>query len=738
MELYKNTLIEWPTETTTRHVERILWIKPDGTGMFTIDIFDPKAREIYRHTSDINADLETKAACILEDDPYASLIRPEEEIDPKHRQLRDKYWELIRPLVEDAGPELFIRHQRNSPIAQFIRERGLRKTTVYKGLRRFRQRGQTKNAFLPMFAWCGWKGPDKDKDGLHQVRTTRAGTVSTAKLGTTTRTKIEGKSSGMNVDEDVLSCFRAGRDLFYETRKGVTQKMAFQKILERFFSNRKGGSTRDGQRKAVVKPASQRPTLRQFQYWLAKDHSPSRETIGREGQHKFDLTGRAITGDSTHMAIGPGSLFQIDSTIGDCYLVSSLDRNRIIGRPVIHFVVDVFSHLVVGFNVGLEHGWVGAMLALYNACANKVQFCAEYGITIDESDWPSCHFPEGILADRGELEGYSADHLVNAFGVRVQNTSPGRADLKGIVERYIGCATGLVIKWLPGAVRKRERGDKDYRLDAVLDLNDFRKLILIGILHHNKHQRIENYRLDEDMIVDRVEPTRLNLWSWGIKNRSGHLRKVPENLLRLNLLPEVEASVRPNGIYCKGIYYTCDLAIKEEWLERAKQGTWKVRLARDPRNISKAYLRLDDGRSMEVCRLVEADVTFADRDWYEMTEEFEIRKQLADAARDSEIEGKCDFNAYTESVVQSASDKTTEQKVHMSNLARVSGIRENQQEEKELEREADSWDLEEEEAAESRIQRATRRREAKDEAPPGYVPPAQPMDKLRQAREGRI
>jgi len=28
-----------------------------------------------------------------------------------------------------------------------------------------------------------------------------------------------------------------------------------------------------------------------------------------------------------------------------------------------------------------------------------------------------------------------------------------------------------------------------------------------------------------------------------------------------------------------------------------------------------------------------------------MTEEFEIRKQLADAARDSEIEGKCDFNA---------------------------------------------------------------------------------------------
>lgn len=121
-----------------------------------------------------------------------------------------------------------------------------------------------------------------------------------------------------------------------------------------------------------------------------------------------------------------------------------------------------------------------------------------------------------------------------------------------------------------------------------------------------------------------------------------------------------------------------------------------------------------------------------------MTEEFEIRKQLADKARDSEIEGKCDYNAYTESVVESATDKTKEQKVHMSDRARVSGVRGNRQEEKDLEREADGWDLEEEKSAESSSQRATRRREAKDEAPPGYVPPAQPMDKLRQAREGRI
>ena len=77
---------------------------------------------------------------------------------------------------------------------------------------------------------------------------------------------------------------------------------------------------------------------------------------------------RAVLGDSTHMAFGPGSVYQIDATIGDLYLVSKLDRSRIIGRPTIYFVIDVFSRLVTGFNVSLENpSWVGAMLALDNA-----------------------------------------------------------------------------------------------------------------------------------------------------------------------------------------------------------------------------------------------------------------------------------------------------------------------------------------------------------------------------------
>ncbi|MBW4573588.1 MAG: hypothetical protein KME31_38255 [Tolypothrix carrinoi HA7290-LM1] len=55
---------------------------------------------------------------------------------------------------------------------------------------------------------------------------------------------------------------------------------------------------------------------------------------------------------------------------------SAINRSWIIGRPTLYLVIDVFSRLIVGFIVTLEPpSWLGAMLALENATADKVFFC---------------------------------------------------------------------------------------------------------------------------------------------------------------------------------------------------------------------------------------------------------------------------------------------------------------------------------------------------------------------------
>src|SRR5699024_11939342 len=70
-------------------------------------------------------------------------------------------------------------------------------------------------------------------------------------------------------------------------------------------------------------------------------------------------------GNSKSETNGPGTRFQIDATIADIYLVSSLDVNKVIGRPVIYAVLDVYSRIITGLYVGLEGpSWIGAMMAL--------------------------------------------------------------------------------------------------------------------------------------------------------------------------------------------------------------------------------------------------------------------------------------------------------------------------------------------------------------------------------------
>ena len=74
---------------------------------------------------------------------------------------------------------------------------------------------------------------------------------------------------------------------------------------------------------------------------------------------------RALTSTSGNLNFGPGARYEIDATIADLYLVAEDDPALIIGRPVLYFVKDVFSRMVVGMYVGLENpSWVAAMVAL--------------------------------------------------------------------------------------------------------------------------------------------------------------------------------------------------------------------------------------------------------------------------------------------------------------------------------------------------------------------------------------
>jgi Mu transposase, C-terminal. len=211
------------------------------------------------------------------------------------------------------------------------------------------------------------------------------------------------------------------------------------------------------------------------------------------------------------------------------------------------------------------------------------------------------------------------------------------------------------------------------------------------------------------------------------------------------LLPEGEASITRQGIRFEERYYTCDLALKEQWFVRAKErGAEKVLVSYDPRNVSRIYLRLDGGARLETCHLINPSDAFQNRDWYEVADELELRKQLNEASQTRKQGSQSEFHAQTDLIIKTAKKKALEVQENQSDRARLTGIRENRKNEREGERLNTSWLLG---AGEPFDQQGILATPAQTETPTNhapqngetdYVPPSQPIDKLRKLRAKRL
>lgn len=294
-------------------VIRLLWIDPSGTDIVTIDLNNSKAFPVLQRAEEIEAALTEQKAFILDTDPYAYLHRPEDLIPETHRNFRDNAWNKIALIIE-SGYKAFFPYERGLLVRQAIELTESNKPTIYQLLRSYWQRGQKLNALLPNYDHCGGKGKKRNI---------------TKKLGAPSKkTKLKGEPPGININEQLRIIIVKSAKKYHEKQK-LTLKDAHQRMCEDCFSVKI--KEKDVNEIPLLLPQEQCPTLRQFNYWYYKDRDLKKSLISREGKRKFNLSYREVLGNSTEMAPFPGALWQIDSTIADIYLVSSLDRSRIIG-----------------------------------------------------------------------------------------------------------------------------------------------------------------------------------------------------------------------------------------------------------------------------------------------------------------------------------------------------------------------------------------------------------------------
>jgi hypothetical protein len=657
---------------------RVLWTAEDQDIVFLFALTCEKmpfAVPLGQLTQQVHEGILT----VQSSDPYIQLIQ-EDQISESHMAARDAIWENIAPLVLNE-PEIYDGSIRSKLIAELV-AKGLVHKTVCRYLKRYWQRGKSKNAFLPDYSNSGGRGKEKAQTTMRVGRPSQYGDTAGGKI----------------IDEPTKQIFEQAAKKYYHTRQEHTFKAAYELMVKEYFT--KPVQQADGSTRLELLPPNEIPTLKQFRYWYSKRYGDKERIVSRKGQFRYDLNYRPVLGKSDSHITGPGAQYQIDATVGDIYLVSQFNRANIIGRPVIYFIIDTFSRMVAGMYVGLEGpSWTGAMMALVNAAMDKVAFCQSYGVEISEAQWPCRHIPDSILADRGEMESKSVETLINALNIRVDNAPAYRADMKGIVEQFFRTINTKTTVFLPGHVKPdmMQRGGKDYRLDAKLDIRQFTKIMVQCALNHNNEHYLEGYERTEAMIADDVEPIPVKLWEWGIAHCSGLLRSVPEDAIKLCLLPADTALVTAKGIRFKGLHYLSERAVAEQWFERARaRGSYRVDISYDPRDMGYIYVRNVDGALCEPCFLADWEAKWNGKSFDEVACQQSSERALRQSHASRELQASVDLSTEIDKIVAEAEQMSKQAVIPASKKARTAGIRDNRAREKQQLRQEEAFRLAEE------------------------------------------
>jgi hypothetical protein len=660
-------------------VLRVLWLHPTQPTAIVINVNAEEAIPELAQINSLQEDLKSGRASLLVPDPYLPIAH-EDSLTEARKSRRGRAWLMIADLVRDE-PGIYDPKYRTARINVLIQQGLATRPTLWLYLRRYWQRGQTPNALLADYDKSGGKG--KKRESLTGIKRGRP--------------RKFGDQPGMNITEDIRKIFRVAVTRYYVTNKKFTRRGAYDQMITDFFCER------------FIDPETSRvthipntdvsisgfPSFEQFLYWLEQDADKLNIKRQRIRPRIYDKDLRGLLGTSNAEVWGPGTRYQIDATIADVYLVSRFDRQKIIGRPVLYIVIDVFSRMIVGIYVGLEGpSWVGAMMALANTVADKVAYCQRFGREISAEEWPCRHLPATLLGDRGEIEGQMIETLINNFNVTVENAAAYRADWKGIVEQRFRLLPAKFKPYVPGYIESdfRARGGSDYRLDAVLDLDQFTQVIIECVLYYNNYHEIKHYDRDSDLAADSVLAVPSDLWEWGIANRSGSLRAYPEERVRFSLLPVDDATVTLNGIRLRGVFYTCQKALEERWFDRARQrGTWKVKVSYDPRNLDEIFLHDEQApQQFHSCSMTERSRAFHHASLWELAQLQEAEKHQSANYQPKQQRAVADLSASIEGIVSEANQQKGEPTTQ-SAASRTKNIRTNRTEEKKANRQAEAF-----------------------------------------------
>ncbi|MCR9365235.1 transposase [Vibrio antiquarius] len=540
-----------------------------------------------------------KAQQSLYELPYYQL-QSEDDISESHLAKRNEKYSLIVDLVSSSDFLLNLVDQpRSALVSQHAKANNTYVQNIYRALNLYWKYGQERNALLPSYKNSGGRG-----------KTRAAGKVKRGSPVQLSSPSIDAPI-GVNTTEADKALFLKAMKRFGLKGEKIRYSRVYDKMLKEYYADELIASESESRDARV-------PNYRAFVYWVKK-LIPAHTLIRKQtNQGDFERNRRSLKGAATDHTEVPGSCFELDATVLDVHIVSDFQRNHVLGRPTVYCVVDKESRMIVGLHVSMEYAsWRAGRQALINSFTSKKGYCAEFGIEIDETDWPCHHIPQRLLCDRGEFICKDAENLAVPLIGHLSIAPPYRAELKGIVEHRFNILNEKLVHELLGTTKGRHyiRGDRDPRLDAALTLRDVTKLLIDAVLEHNSSIFKDLAKQSTLLIESGLPPTPFNYWNLHVKAQKHALSRADEAHVRARLLPATKVTMTGKGIRLNDqMYYDSGHPSFDNWKVIARNhGSWPLDALIDHDNSSFIYVRLEEESGFTRCKLMKESANFSHR-----------------------------------------------------------------------------------------------------------------------------
>lgn len=480
----------------------------------------------------------------------------------------DDYKKLMKDVIETFGPTYHLLKSRESSetINHLINKHSCSRNAFWKTIRKYLQSGFDNNALI-----------DEKVFRTKKIN----GYLLTKKSGSNNRV-------GLVLDADLEKKFDIGLQN-YTSGRSYTMKAAFADVLNLFYSF---NTSINGLSQMSWLPESELPTYRQFRYYVKKKISKEKYDLIKTSRREQRNDKRIKPSDTLQGVEHPGDLFEVDEQEFDVSSVSMLDNSQVIGRFTVYAMIDVFSKMIVSVIVTLENNsFLGITSCLLNLLDDKIEYCKQYGIDIEEKMWPVHKIlPNRLRSDRG------SEYLSEKFGktcaelnIDIQNVPAATGSMKGNIEQYFNSVNIAIRPFLENNGLITKRYDSRHHQEACLDVHQITQIVLTCALSHNKHY-IKSYPLTQDMIDKDISRVPLEIWNYGNQYIDSPRKIINNDQFLYSCLLPVRATVSNRGIKYLDLFFfdETDKELKSEMYEsETRQVPIEARI--DPRDIRQIY-----------------------------------------------------------------------------------------------------------------------------------------------------